>query len=146
MYLEPRCGRCQACSCKHCWTSLASEFLGTLEKQKKNFCPGKNPSQNKPSQLTTFDFFQGHFNLLFHCSVQNNHNFGQRLLDNGADPSWINRAGNTVLNLYVKRNQRQMAEAAFKALNDNLAKQEGFVNRKNNAGKAKISPCCSDFF
>ena len=33
-----------------------------------------------------------------------------------------------------------MAEAAFQALNDNLAKQEGFVKLQNNAGKAKIIP------
>ena len=81
-----------------------------------------------------FSHFQGEYSLLFHCSVHNSLEIHQLLLDAGADPSWQNRAGNSVLNLYIKRRQVEMAEAAYKSLKD-PEQQKAFVNQKSNNGK-----------
>ena len=57
----------------------------------------------------------------------------QSLLVAGADPSWRNAAGNSVLNLYGKRDQVAMAEAAHQALRDPDS-QRAFVNQTSKSG------------
>ena len=55
-----------------------------------------------------------HFSLLFHASYLECDLGFRRLLERGADPTWRNKSGNSVLKLQAKRGQISLAELAFK--------------------------------
>ena len=55
------------------------------------------------------------------------------LLDNGADPRWRNKAGNSVLNLCAKRNHVAMVEVLLKSIIDPEHKKK-FINQKSENG------------
>ena len=56
------------------------------------------------------------------------------LLDNGADPRWRNKAGNSVLNLCAKRNDVAMVEELLKSIVNPMHQKE-FINQKRENGK-----------
>ena len=57
-----------------------------------------------------------------------------KLLKAGADPAWRNNVGTSVLNLYITRNQLEMAEDAYQALPDQ-ERRNAFINQKSKVGK-----------
>ena len=75
---------------------------------------------------------QGNFSLLFHASIDDNLEAFSLLISAGADPTWINQSGTTVLKLIVKRNQLEMAKLCITNLNDNETK--AFVNHASQSG------------
>ena len=79
--------------------------------------------------------FQGDFSLLFHAVVINNQEAFQMLLEEGADPEWKNRSGNTVLNLIAKRNLTSWADMCIN-LPKNMTEERKkfFANQSSHIG------------
>jgi ankyrin repeat protein len=70
--------------------------------------------------------------LLFLASIEDRKDKVAQLLDEGEDPLWTNERGASVIQLFAKRNQKEMAELCYERLPAD--QRNRFVNSKNVIG------------
>ena len=73
-----------------------------------------------------------HYSLLFYASVNNCDTLFKMLIDHGADPTWTNDSGNTVLLPMIKREQVSMLRYCVRNMTDVCRKN--FFNGSRDSG------------